>query len=195
MKRLVPLTLALALSCTVMNAGESVDLDHLFIGELAELERPETPIALGAHRITYPDGTEHSLDEKAGKVLLVNLWSAGCVPCRDEMPDLARLQTDLGDDRFEVVALPMEKRKPKSSRKILKSWKAPNLTPYGNDPKTLARVLRDAGLFTGKTVQFAYPTTYVVDRRGNIIAIREGFLDWDTPEARALINALKENPR
>ena len=49
------------------------------------------------------------------------------------------------------------------------------------------------GFFTEKTVSFTYPTTYLVDKGGMIVAVRVGFLHWDTPEARALITALKED--
>ena len=110
--------------------------------------------------------------------------------CQDEMKDFAKLQEELGDDRFEVVALPMKKRSISSARKILKKWGAPNLRPYGNDPQALARVLYDEGLFTEREIPFVFPTTYLVDKSGTILAIREGFLHWDTPEARALILAL-----
>ena len=82
------------------------------------LELLETPVSLADHQITYPDGTDHPLKEKGGKVLLVNLWARWCVPCKDEMKDLATLQKDLGDDRFEVVALPMKKRSIKYLGKV-----------------------------------------------------------------------------
>ena len=171
------------------------DVETYLTGELAKLELLEKPISLAKHRITYSDGTEHALEEKKGKVLLVTLWARWCVPCKDEMKDFASLQQDLGDERFEVVALPMKmkKRSIKSVRKILEAWEAGNLEPYGNDPQTLARALYDEGLFTERQVSFVYPTTYVVNKSGEIIAIREGILHWDTPEARALITALKND--
>ena len=34
---------------------------------------------------------------------------------------------------------------------------------------------------------------YVVDKSGEVVAVRVGFLRWDTPEARALIRALVED--
>jgi thiol-disulfide isomerase/thioredoxin len=169
------------------------DLETYLTGELAQLEPLETPVSLAKLRVTYPDGIERALGEKNGKVLLVNLWARWCVPCKDEMKDFASLQRDLGDDRFEVVALPMKKRSIKSARKILKGWEAGNLQPYGNDPQTLARVLYDEGLFTEKEIQFVYPTTYIVNKKGEILVIVEGFMHWDTPGVRALIAALKDD--
>ena len=84
----------------------------------------------------------------------------------------------------------MEKRSIGSARKILKNWEAENLQPYGNDSEDLARVLYEEGFFTEKRVTFVYPTTYLVNKSGEILAFREGFLHWDSPEARALITAL-----
>jgi len=173
--------------------AHAVELEHYLEGELAELDLLEATVNLADHEITYPDGSKRALRDKAGKVLLVNLWARWCVPCKDEMEDLANLQRELGDDRFEVVALPMKKRSTKSVRKILKSWNAENLQPYGNDPQALARVLYDEGLFTETEISFVYPTTYIVNKSGEILAVREGFLNWDTPEVRALITALKDD--
>ena len=169
------------------------DIKTYLTGEMAKLELLDDPVSLANHQITYPDGSDHALQEKSGKVLLVNLWAKWCVPCKDEMKDFSNLQTDLGNDRFEVVALPMKKRSIGSVRKILKSWGAENLQPYGNDPEALARVLFDEGLFTERKIQFSFPTTYLVSKTGMILAVREGFLHWDTPEARALITALMDD--
>jgi thiol-disulfide isomerase/thioredoxin len=134
-----------------LNAGE---LDAYLTGELAELQLLESPVSLAELEVTYPDGVVRSLVEKRGKVLLVNLWARWCVPCKDEMKDFAALQRDLGDDRFEVVALPMKQRSLRSTRKILKGWDADNLRPYGNDPQTLARVLYDGGMYTETSISF-----------------------------------------
>ena len=183
---------ALALIClTTPVAG--AELSDYLNGELAELDQPHKSISLAALQIIHPDGEQSVLAEKSGKVLLVNLWDRGCVPCRNEMPDLAALERDLGDERFEVVALPMNKRSLRSIKKTLASWGAANLTPYRNDPQVLARVLYDEGLFTESAISFVYPTTYLVDKQGRIVAIREGFLHWNTPDARTLIEAMKDD--
>ena len=54
-------------------------------------------------------------------------------------------------------------------------------------------MLYDEGFYTEKRIRFAYPTTYLVSKSGKILAVREGFLHWDTPEARTLITALKND--
>lgn len=178
-----------SLSLSMVGAG---DLQPYLIGELTKLKLLEEPVSLASHVITYPDGAKHALEEKKGSVLLVNLWSKSCLPCRDEMKDLSKLQADLGDDRFEVIVLPIKKRSTQSARKILKSWEAEDLQPYVQDSTALAQVLYNEGLFEEREVSFVLPTTYLVSTDGDILAIQEGLLNWDTPEVRSLITALKE---
>src|SRR5690606_18690617 len=64
-----------------------------------------------------PDGEELSIASLSDKLLLVNLWATWCVPCRTEMPALDELQRELGSDRFEVVAINIDRgtdEKPKT---------------------------------------------------------------------------------
>ena len=193
MSNTLRIVFCLAVACVLGSMARAGEMETFLTGEMAKLKVLEVPVSLANHQITYPDGSIHALKEKSGKVLLVNLWSKGCVPCKAEMKDFSILQRDLGGDRFEIVALPMETRGIGSVRKILKSWGAENLQPYGNDPKALAGVLYAEGLFSEKKISFVYPTTYLVSKSGKILAIRQGFLHWDSEEARALITALMDD--
>ena len=55
------------------------------------------------------DGQVRSLADFNGKVVVLNLWAAWCVPCRKEMPALDRLQTSLGGRNFAVVPLSIDR--------------------------------------------------------------------------------------
>lgn len=61
--------------------------------------------------ITFLDdaGASLTLDAWRGRIVLLNVWATWCVPCRAEMPTLDRLQAELGGERFEVVALPVDR--------------------------------------------------------------------------------------
>ena len=43
-----------------------------------------------------------------GKVVLINFWTTWCSGCRDEMPQLIKLQNDLQDKGFTVVAVAID---------------------------------------------------------------------------------------
>jgi cytochrome c biogenesis protein CcmG, thiol:disulfide interchange protein DsbE len=48
-------------------------------------------------QLSAPDGQMFRLSDLRGKVALVNFWATWCAPCRQEIPDLVRLQKDWGD--------------------------------------------------------------------------------------------------
>ncbi|MBI4986199.1 MAG: TlpA family protein disulfide reductase [Rhodocyclales bacterium] len=56
---------------------------------------------------TLPDaaGRPQSLAQWRGRVLVVNYWATWCVPCRDEMPLLDRLQTRYGAKGVQFVGI------------------------------------------------------------------------------------------
>ena len=115
MRKCSPIVVVVVLALVAGPSTLGDDIEGYLVGEMAQLELLETPVPFGAHEISYLDGSIHTLAEKIGTVLLVNLWAKWCIPCRDEMLDFATLQRELGDDRFEVVTLPMKKRTAKRS--------------------------------------------------------------------------------
>ncbi len=42
---------------------------------------------------------------KEGKVVLVNFWATWCVPCREEFPDLIRLEKELGPRGLVILGI------------------------------------------------------------------------------------------
>src|SRR6266566_3361622 len=45
-----------------------------------------------------------------GRYMLVNLWATWCAPCINELPELARLQKELPQDRITVVPVDVLER-------------------------------------------------------------------------------------
>ncbi len=50
-------------------------------------------------------GFRDLLVRQKGSVVLVNFWATWCVPCREEYPDLVRLQRELAPRGFKVVGV------------------------------------------------------------------------------------------
>jgi len=51
------------------------------------------------------EGLKALLAERKGRTVLVNFWATWCVPCREEFPDLDRLERELSPRGFSVVGI------------------------------------------------------------------------------------------
>ena len=131
--------------------------------------------------VTFTDatGAARSLKDFAGKVVLLNLWATWCTPCREEMPGLDRLQKSLGGDKFEVVALSVDRGGVDASRKFLDGIKVERLKVYVDASARAGGALKAVGM----------PTTLLIDGHGREIGRYVGPAEWDGPDARALIAA------
>jgi len=132
---------------------------------------------------TGPAGQPMTLADLKGKVALVNLWATWCVPCREEMPALDKLQAELGGERFEVVAINVDTRNPEKPKTWLQENGIRNLAYYADGSGKLLQVLQRSGHVVG------LPTTFLVDRTGCEVAILKGPAAWASPDALALVRA------
>ena len=107
----------------------------------------------------------------------VNLWATWCAPCRKEMPELAKLQKDLGGEDFQVIELSEDLKGYAPSWDYLKQVGAQNLTLYADQKGTALDALRAPGL----------PVTLLLDKEGREIGRLLGPAPWSSDEAKALI--------
>ncbi len=70
-----------------------------------KINYPPAPSAIMQTDIKSLDGTSFKLQDKKGKVVLVNLWGIWCGPCIAEMPELIKMQENFKDKGFEVIGL------------------------------------------------------------------------------------------
>ncbi|QTC90558.1 TlpA family protein disulfide reductase [Brevundimonas goettingensis] len=150
-------------------------------GPLATLETPAaTPVAPD-YVFKTADGADVRFNAFRGKVVLVNLWAMWCVPCRTEMPTLAAAaRTYEGKD---LVVLPINVDVEPDKVADAKSFIGVHEPlPLYSDPK-----FQLPFEFPGKGKM---PQTILLDRQGRIRATFAGEADWNSPEARALIDAV-----
>ena len=115
-----------------------------------------------------------------GKIVLLNLWATWCAPCREEMPALDRLQAALGSDKFEVVALAVDKAGIEGAQKFLDEIKVEKLELYA-DPTAQGRHAAEG--------RSACRRRILIDAEGREIGRLAGPAEWDSEEAKALIEA------
>jgi thiol-disulfide isomerase/thioredoxin len=137
------------------------------------------PEALPEVKFQDAEGKQRTLADWRGKVVLLNLWATWCLPCRREMPALDRLQQELGSDRFEVVAVSVDRKGIEGARKFLDETKAGKLALYVDPTTRLTSELRAVGL----------PATLLIDAQGREIGRLLGPAEWDSEDAKRLIRA------
>jgi thiol-disulfide isomerase/thioredoxin len=151
-------------------------------GQMAAFVFRKAPEELPEVKFKDAAGRERTLADWRGKVVLLNLWATWCLPCRKEMPALDRLQQEMGSDRFEVVALSVDRTGLAGARQFLDEAKVEKLALYADGTARMANTLRAAGL----------PATLLIDRDGREIGRLLGPAEWDSDDAKRLIRwALK----
>lgn len=124
-----------------------------------------------------------------GKFLLLNLWATWCIPCRQEMPTLDKLQATLGGDRFQVVAVSVDTARLERRRAFLKQAGVRSLSFYADPSAQILRVLKQAGPVIG------LPTSFLIDPHGCELGVMAGPADWGSKDAANLITAALDASR
>jgi len=70
-----------------------------------KINYPPAPSAIMQADVKLLDDTTFKLQDKKGKVILVNLWATWCGPCIKEMPHLVAMHEKYKDKQFEVIGL------------------------------------------------------------------------------------------
>jgi len=116
------------------------------------------PIAASDFKLQNMDEENIKLSDYRGKVVLLNFWATWCPPCVREMPSMERLQQHVGTDKFKVIAI--------------------NQMEEPDDVFAFTGQIELDQTFeilfdTDSKVSQAYavsglPTTYLIDKKGNI---------------------------
>jgi thiol-disulfide isomerase/thioredoxin len=127
-------------------------------------------------------GPSVDLGALRGKVVLVNFWAVWCPPCRKEMPSMNRLMSKLEGRPFTILGV-NEGESPEEINAFLRQV-----------PVNFPILLDRQGELLKSWRVFAFPTSYVVDKRGNLRLGLFGSIEWDSPEAVAQLEQLLAEP-
>ncbi len=111
---------------------------------------------------------EIKFSEFKGKVLLVNFWATWCVPCIKEMPSLDRLKTKFDKD-FDIIAISVDRDGVEKVTSFFNENKINNLEKFFDIKNSLAKEMD----------LFGVPTSFFVNKNGNVIGYYQGDMEWD----------------
>lgn len=144
----------------------------------------ETPRELPEVQFVDGDGRETTLAEFRGKTVLLNIWATWCVPCREEMPALDRLQAKLGGPDFQVVPLSIDREGLAAVKAFYEELGLEALGIYVDQSGKAQRALSVLGI----------PTTLLVDRDGRELGRTAGPAEWDSDEIIEFLRRVVEQP-
>jgi peroxiredoxin len=125
------------------------------------------------------NGQPARLSDLRGKVVVLNFWATWCPPCKEEMPSMDRLYKRYKDHGFTIAAISIDGGGIQAVAAFVKKL---GLTfPIGLDP-----TLDVANRYTVR----ALPSSFLIDREGNMVAVALGPRDWDGIAARAVVEVL-----
>ncbi len=130
-------------------------------------------------KLVDQNGEEHSLDEYRGKTVFLNFWATWCGPCQREIPDIEALYKDRGENEGDLVVLgvanPKTDSHPNNSDVSVDEVKA-----FIDEQGITYPVLMDTEgtMFSGYRIM-SFPTTFMIDKDGNIFGYISGMLTPD----------------
>ena len=113
-------------------------------------------------------GIPQDLKNYRGRMVVVNFWATWCVPCKEEMPDLAAIQNDYAAHGVQVIGAGADEEQEKAK-----------VTDFVREVKVNFPIwlgLKNAEM-QGFGIGKALPSTVIVDREGKIVWRRIGKID------------------
>ena len=125
-------------------------------------------------------GKTHKLSDYKGKVVFLNFWATWCPPCKMEMPDIQKIyeKYEKQGEKSEVVVLSVAAPNTQDEKDIdgIKAFLEENGYTYP--------VLMDDGGYTVGAYRISsLPTTFMIDKEGNVFGYVQGGLTQEAMES------------
>jgi thiol-disulfide isomerase/thioredoxin len=140
---------------------------------------PDKSIAAPAPAVGFKDidGKDVTLNDYAGKVVLVNFWATWCDPCREEIPELIDMQRKYGPRGFTVLGVAMDEE----GKSVVAPFVAREHFDVGGQKLTMNYPIvigtdAIADKFGGL---LGYPTSFLISRDGKQVKRITGLIGYE----------------
>ncbi len=123
-------------------------------------------------------GDTVALDKLRGRVVYVDFWASWCGPCRRSFPWMNEMNAKYGPNGLTVVGVNLDKRRPDAEKFLQQT------------PASFTIVYDPAGRTPEAYAVKGMPSSYLVDRAGNVVAIESGFREEQKAELETRIRTL-----
>ena len=124
---------------------------------------PPAPVGIMQSEIKDLEGKSFKIEDKKGKVVLINLWATWCGPCRAEMPELIAMQDKYKDKNFEVLGLNVDEESVEAIKSFSEQMKLNYFLGYA-DNKLVSE-------FVKLSKQQGIPQSVLINREGQTTGV------------------------
>lgn len=112
------------------------------------------------------------------KVVFVDFWASWCGPCKEEMPILEKLRKRYGKDGLVIVGVSVDNNAEKAAE-------------FAKKMGVKFFIIHDEGHKIAERYKPAkMPTSFIIDKKGNIAFVHEGFQKSDAKKMEKEIRSL-----
>lgn len=132
---------------------------------------------------TLEGGPAKNLHALQGEVVYVDFWASWCPPCVKSFPFLNQLEHEFKAQGLHVIGVNLDEKKADAEEFLNK---------YPVDFEIVADQTKQCAKDFGV---IAMPSSFLIDRKGNVRYIHQGFRQGETDQLRAMVKQfLAENP-
>ena len=188
-RKLLPIVIAICAIASsfvapVLSSGEDIARDHQLSVTVAPATQASVSAAKsGVVQLIDLEGFKKLLThDKQTKPLLVNFWATWCDPCRDEFPDLVKIDQDYRSKGLDFIAISLDDAAdiktavPEFLQQVKATMPVYLLNVADPEPAIIA---------VDKEWGGALPATFLYDAQGKVVFKHFGRVQ--TPELRSAI--------
>ncbi len=142
-------------------------LSSLFLSAALLLGAASAQAAHAPEFSVATDKGELTLDSLKGRVVYLDFWASWCTPCRASFPWMNAMQERYGDYGLTILGVNLDK-----DRDLVKRFtdETPATFTIGYDPE---------GTAAEKYGVEVMPSSYLIDKEGNLVKVHRGFREKD----------------